>query len=62
MTDQDIQNIYRTGETVSISAGLRAVFDAGYYEAIGQFAPNAAVIDASVAAPSPTTDVVITTV
>ena len=60
MTDQDIQNVYRNQLGDSESAALRAVFDAGWYEALGQLNPIG-MVDQSLAAIVPVTiiDVVV---
>jgi hypothetical protein len=52
VTDQDIQNVYKSNLGTSEPAALRAVFDAGWYEALGQ-ANSVGLVDASLAAPAP---------
>lgn len=60
MTDQDIQNVYRSNLGTSESAALRAVFDAGWYEALGNFNPVNAP-DPSLTAVIPISEVIVTT-
>lgn len=60
MTDQDLDNIYKQNLPVSHGAGLRGVFDAGYFAAL-QATVNAQSTDASQTASVPAQDVAITT-
>ena len=55
MTDNDLENIYKAAVGVSHYAGLRAVYDAGYYQGAGSnLATNAG--DPSLSQVAPTTD------
>jgi hypothetical protein len=59
MTDSDIENVYKSNLGVSHYAGLRAVYDAGYADALGSLTPPST--DVSQAASAPQTDATIVT-
>lgn len=60
MNDNDIQTVYQSALPVSHAAGLRAVYDAGWQQALNQ-SVTASTVDASLSQTVPTTDVTITT-
>lgn len=60
MTDTDIENIYKSAVPISHFAGLRAVYDAGYFDAAnGNVDPGTG--DPSLTASPPVTDEIILT-
>lgn len=60
MTDQDLDNIYKSGLPTSYAAGLRAVYDAGYFDANNSNV-DPGTGDPSLTATTPATDETITT-
>lgn len=60
MTDSDIEGIYKSQLPISHFAGLRAVYDAGYFDsANSNVDPGTG--DPSMTATAPTTDETVTT-
>lgn len=62
MMDSDIEVIYKSNIALSHFAGLRAVYDAGYYDGLNGTVNLANTGDPSGSSPAPTTEPVITTV
>jgi len=61
MTDMDMENLYKSQINLSHAAGLRAVYDAGYFDGTnGNVDPGTG--DPSLTAVAPSTDETITTV
>lgn len=60
MTDNDIENIYKSQINNSHAAGLRAVYDAGYFDGTNSNV-DPGTGDPSLTAVAPATDEIITT-
>ena len=56
MTNTEIENIFKSANEISFMAGLRAVWNAGWYEGAGK-TPSASAHDKSIHAGKPTATV-----
>ena len=61
MLESDIEIVYKSNLPTSHFAGLRAVYDAGYYDGLNGTTNLSNVSDASGSAPAPTAEPTITT-